>query len=286
MSPPSRLYELSAAPSCEGTQLRYCNRTNGRVVRVDCAEAFSGQGNTVCGRPFSCDARRPQGCDAVPLGCIGAASGELCDPVRGIYCGEGMSCVSQNNARGETETACEGLASTCTNAQITEGCEGDIATFCVSNENFTASEPIGIDCASYGSACGATPTGQALCFGDEGAPCEDPVVHPDTPFVCRFGLLCEGGRSGFGLCIPGGADAGVGDRGAPPDAPAPSDAGVADQGVTGLDAGAPGPAPEGCGCTSHRARRAPFGLLGWLLLGVLHGLRRRRMAAVGAVTRR
>lgn len=269
--------------SCDGDVLELCDPRVDRVVRTDCTTAFQGSGRVRCGAPFTClDNRTGAPCASVPPSCVGGAAGDRCDPTRGIYCGPNLSCVARQPAAGEPPVStCEALRSECEPMALTAGCEGDIATFCVSSRDGTAREPVGFDCASFGSTCVRDGRTQAICEGGLGAPCDDPELHPGSLLRCSPGFVCRGSGATLGTCVEAGPvpDGGVAD--------AATDAGqTGSDAGTVRDAGAPpvkGPGDdEGCGCTAtERDGRAgwawPFGLAALLFL------RRRRRTLIAAL---
>lgn len=264
--------------SCDGDVLELCDPRVDRVVRTDCASAFQGAGRVRCGAPFTClDNRTGGACARVPPSCVGGAAGERCDPTRGIYCGPNLSCVARQPAAGEVPiSTCEALNSECEPMGVTAGCEGDIATFCVSNREGTAREPVGFDCGSFGSTCVRDGRTQAICEGGAGAPCDDPRVHPNSLLRCGPGFECRGSGATLGSCIeieplP---DGGI------PDATV-RDGGVIRDGGGGAtrDAGVPpgkGPGEDdGCGCTATE-RDARGGVWAFGLAALAFFRRRRR----------
>ncbi|MEQ8279883.1 MAG: MYXO-CTERM sorting domain-containing protein [Deltaproteobacteria bacterium] len=263
--------------SCDGDTLELCDPRVGRVVRTDCATAFEGSGRVRCGAPFTCLDNRSGGpCARVPPSCVGGASGDRCDPTRGIYCGPGLSCVARQPAAGEPPiSTCEGLRSECAPTEITAGCEGDIATFCVGNREGTAVEPVGFDCASFGSTCVREGRTQAICEGGEGAPCDDPTLHPASLLRCLPGYACAGSGATLGTCVEVSPtrDGGVRDGAVAPDGGVVRDGGsegpVRDAGTTRPKA----PDEGGCGCTATERSDVSWG---WSLALVALLFRRRR----------
>ncbi len=269
--------------SCDGDVLEICDPRIDRVVRTDCASVFQGSGRVRCGAPFTCiDNRTGMPCAETPLSCVGGAAGDRCDPTRGVYCGPNLSCVSRQPRAGEAPVStCEALRSECMPNELTAGCEDGVATFCVSNREGTAREPVGFDCESFGSTCVRDGRTQAICEGGRGAPCDDPRLHPGSLLRCAPGFECSGSGATFGNCIeitelP---DGGVPDSGGDVDGGAARDGGGTSAPRDAGEAMTKGPGEDdGCSCTATEDDRSGGG---WALgLVALAFLRRRRRSAL------
>ncbi|MEQ8278756.1 MAG: hypothetical protein RMA76_29660 [Deltaproteobacteria bacterium] len=248
---------------CDGTTLTACDRTRSRVVSVDCNAAFTPSDGTTCGAPFTCQGRS---CGDVNLTCIGGGEGARCDLAREIYCGAGFGCVLERDVSGDIGGVCRST-SMCA-APPDPACVGDIAPVCLRGEGITAVEAQGVDCASFGGACGMDGT-TAICVGGVDAVCQV-VARGGALLRCQSGLTCEDvDPDGFGVCRGEVEEV---DGGVRTDASTPGrDGGVADAPDAGVE-----PPEDGEGCSCRAAPRSSDAESGWLLLALLLGRPRKK----------
>ncbi len=222
---------------------------------------FSCDG-VVCDPGTVCDPRDPAGrCvvnDCTGLGC---PAGEICDPATGVCAGdpcEGVSCADGEACRGGTcEASCGGVS--CADGERCQAgaCVADLCAdpSCAAGE---LCDPASGDCVADMCTGVSCPAGQ-VCEIASGS-C---VTDPCNGLRCPSGEVCEAGECTTGVA-PGE------DAGPPP----------------GFDAGVPSDdedrvlASGGCSCrvgaTPAAPSRAPWLLLGLLIVGVVVRARRRR----------
>lgn len=199
----------TAQATCSDDDLRYCSTPHNLWRDVSCADTLGSRSGMTCGPAYNCvDDGSSGACQQVPVGCIGDSTGDGCSVEQGFYCSSGLGCVL-GLVNDANEESCRPTAD-CAFGEQHKGCVGDIATFCITDQQRSVVEAAGVDCASLGSTCVEDVTLGPICRGGLGARCDDPELLPESPFRCEAGLVCVMDGNNFGTCAEP-ADAGVPD---------------------------------------------------------------------------